>query len=64
LWRKCGRHARALEEKGLIGQAHRIAVPQVDFPSAPRRIVIRVSIIDVLRLAERIHVVEHGIELR
>ena len=54
---------RALEQKHLVGERQRIAVQQIDLHL--RRAVFmdqRVDL-DVLRLAERIHVVEQRIEL-
>ena len=53
---------RALEQKRLIREGQRIAVQQIDFHLRGARLVNERIDIEFLRLAERIHVVEHRIE--
>ena len=53
----------ALEQKRLVGKAHRITVQQVDFHLRGTGFVNQRIDFDVLGLAKRIHVVEQGIEL-
>ncbi len=53
----------ALEQKRLVGKAHGIAVQQVDFHLRRAGFMDQRVDLDVLRLAERVHVVEQRIEL-
>ena len=53
----------ALEQKGLVGEAHGVAVQQVDFHLRGAGLMDQGIDFDVLGFAERIHVVEQRIEL-
>ena len=53
----------ALEQKGLVRQAHGIAMQQVDFHLRRAGLVDQGIDLDILRFAEGIHVVEQRVEL-